>query len=393
MPHLLQTYDPLHVTFTEGEGLWLTDDKQQRYLDAISGIGVTLLGHNHPEWVEQAKIQAGKLVHVSNMYQIPEKSQLAQKLCQLAHMDKVFFANSGSEANETAIKLARLYGNRQHITNPTIIVFENAFHGRTLATLSASGHRQVQAGFEPLSSGFIRVPFGDINALKQIAQSRHDVVALMIEPIQGAGGIHIASNSFLQEVRHLCNDHHWLLISDEIQTGVGRTGKFLCVEHAGIQADVVTLAKGLANGIAIGACLTKGIANELFTPDKHGSTLGGNPFACAMALKTLEIIEKENLMQNAALQGDLLLKSLNERLGHHPQVKSVRGKGLMLAVECKQPCKPVVKIALKHGLLINVPQPHIIRLLPPLVIQPKEIEQIVNKLEISLDEFAKLQSN
>lgn len=387
MSRLLATYDPLEITFTSGEGMWLVDEKEKRYLDAISGIGVNILGHNHPQWVLAAKDQSQRLVHVSNLYQIPEKEVLAERLCQLTKMDKVFFANSGSEANETAIKVARLYGHRQNIEHPTIIVFENAFHGRTVATLSASGHRQIQAGFEPLASGFIRVPFGDIDALKKIAQTRTDVVAVLFEPIQGAGGIHVASIAFLQALRQLCSEQKWLLMADEIQSGMGRTGQFLAIDHAGIQVDVLTLAKGLANGIAIGACLTRGETNHLFSPEKHGSTLGGNPFACAMALKTVELLQTEKLIQNAHDQGLALLTTFIEQFSKHEAVKMIRGKGLMLGVECHAPCKPIVKIALQHGLLVNVPQPHVVRFLPPYIIQAKDIELIAQKYEKILREF------
>ncbi len=387
MSRLLATYDPLAITFTQGEGMWLIDEQQNRYLDAISGIGVNVLGHNHPQWVLQAKHQAQRLVHVSNLYQIPEKEVLAERLCQLTKMDKVFFANSGSEANETAIKVARLYGHRNNIDNPTIIVFENAFHGRTVATLSASGHRQIQAGFEPLASGFIRVPFGDLNALKKIANERRDVAAVLIEPIQGAGGIHVASVSFLQALRTLCSEQKWLFMVDEIQTGLGRTGKFLGIDHAGIKADVLTLAKGLANGIAIGACLTSKEANHLFSPEKHGSTLGGNPFACAMALKTVEILQSERLIENAYTQGLALSNRLQTQFAKHKAIKELRGKGLMLGMECHAPCKPIVTLALSEGLLVNVPQPHVVRFLPPFIIQANDIDVLSEKFEKVLHAF------
>jgi acetylornithine aminotransferase len=387
MKRLLFTYDPLPVTFTRGEGVWLWDEKGNRYLDAISGIGINLLGHENPEWVSFVQQQAAKLVHVSNLYQIPEKELLAEVLCHKTGMDKAFFANSGSEANECAIKLARLYGHRKHFDNPSILVFENAFHGRTLATLTASGHRQVQAGFEPLASGFARAPFNDMNALKQIANTRNDIVAVMVEPIQGAGGINVASEQFLREIRQLCNKHDWLMIVDEIQTGMGRTGKFLYCDHLDIKPDILTLSKGLANGIPIGVCLTKGIANELFAPDKHGSTSGGNPFACAVALQTLGIIDKYDLMNNASIQGENLLKALREQFQHHPLVKSVRGKGLMIGIELNKPCKEISKISLQQGLLVNVIQHNIIRLLPPLVIQSQEVAYICEKLNIVLKQF------
>ncbi len=391
MPNrLLWTYDPFALAFAGGEGAWLWDEHGNRFLDAISGIGVNLLGHNHPEWVECFKQQSSRLIHVSNMYHIPEKEMLAEQLCLRTGMEKAYFANSGSEAVEAAIKLARLYGHSRLIEHPTILVFENAFHGRTLATLTASGHRLLQAGFEPLASGFVRAPFGDINALQHIANTRHDVVAVLVEPIQGAGGIHVGSAEFLQEIRTLCDQNEWLMMADEIQTGLGRTGQFLCSEHAKVQPDIVTMAKGLANGIAMGACLTRGNANNLFTPEKHGSTLGGNPFACAMALKTLELIDKHSLINNASVQGQDLIASLTDKFRGHPLVHNIRGKGLMIGIELNKPCKSIAKIALKHGLLVNVPQPNVVRMLPPLIISKNEVDLICEKFGKILEEFESL---
>jgi len=390
MPHrLLSTYDPLPISFSHGEGAWIWDKEGNRYLDGISGFGVNILGYGNTEWINFVQQQSSRLVHVSNMYLIPERDELAERVCAKTGMDKVFFTNSGSEANECAIKLARLYGHQKGIHEPTIVVFDGAFHGRTIATLTASGLRHMQAGFEPLASGFLRAPFDDINALKHIADNRSDVVAVMFEPIQGAGGINLASPAFLQEIRALCDKHQWLMISDEVQTGVERTGEFLTLHHYQIEADIVTLAKALGNGIPIGACLTKGVANDLFTPEKHGSTQGGNPFVCAVANKTLEIVEGLNLVANARQQGQNLLAALTEQFAHHKAVKSVRGQGLMLGIEMHKPCKAIAKIALEKGLLVNIANQNVIRLLPPLVIQSHEVAMISEKLGSIIDEFAK----
>lgn len=389
MPHrLLATYDPLPISFSHGEEVWLWDKEGNRYLDGISGFGVNMLGYSNAEWTSFVQQQSSRLIHVSNMYLIPERDQLAEMVCARTGMDKAFFTNSGSEANECAIKLARLYGHNKGIAEPTIVVFDGAFHGRTIATLTASGLRHVQAGFEPLASGFLRAPFGDINALKHIANSRNDVVAVLLEPIQGAGGINVASQAFLQEIRALCDKHQWLMISDEIQTGVLRTGKFLTLQHYQIEADIVTLAKALGNGIPIGACLTKGVVNNLFTPDKHGSTQGGNPFVCAVSVKTLEIADNLQLAANAEQQGKNLLDALTEQFAHHEMVKSVRGKGLMIGIELHKPCKNVAKIALQKGLLVNITNQNVIRLLPPLVIQSQEVAMMSEKLGDIINEFA-----
>jgi acetylornithine aminotransferase len=301
-------------------------------------------------------------------------------------MEKAFFTNSGSEANETAIKLVRLYGNSLDIKEPTILVFDKAFHGWSLATLTASAFPHVQSGFEPLTCGFLRCPFGDEKALEK-ASSHPNIVAVFLEPIQGSGGIHIASQDFLTKIRQLCNEKKWLMITDEIQTGMGRTGQFLSLQHFGLLADIVTLSKGLANGIPIGACLTQGKANDLFAPGKHGSTMGGNPLACSMALKTLEIQDKLNTTLNAKIQGELLINLLQKQLSMHPLVKEIRGKGLMIGIELKKPCKEMIHCALKTGLLINVVQQKIIRLLPPLIIQKEEVEQICQKLTEALEIF------
>lgn len=384
---LLSTYNPLPISFVRGQGVWLWDQDGNRYLDALSGVGVNILGYDQAEWVACIQQQASKLVHVSNIYHIPEQQLFSEKLCALTGMDKVFFANSGGEANETAIKLARLYGHSKGIDEPTIIVFDNAFHGRTLATLTASGSRQVQAGFEPLVSGFIRAPYNDITALQHIADTRHEVVAVLLEPIQGAGGVNVPSPGFFKDLHDLCTQKGWLLIDDEIQCGMGRTGRFLALQHEGIQPDILTLAKGLANGIPIAACLTHGIVNDLFSPGSHGSTFGGNPFGCTIGLKTLELLEKHQLITNAATQGEKLLTLLRAGLKDNPKVKDIRGKGLMIGIELQSPCLEIAKMALTRGLLVNVTHQNVIRLLPPLVIQSQEIEILVEKMVKVIEDF------
>lgn len=389
---MLSVYQPLPITFTKGEGVWLWDNQGNRYLDAISGMGVNVLGYNQPQWVECLKQQATKLIHVSNLFTIPEQENLAEHLCQKTGMEKAFFANSGAEANECAIKLARLYGHSKGIETPTLIVFEGAYHGRTLATLTASSSRQVQAGFEPLVSGFVRAPLDDMNAIHNIAQSRSDIVGVLIEPVQGQGGVHVANPQFLHDLRDYCNQQSWLLITDEIQSGMGRTGEFLCLQHYGIQADIVTLAKGLANGIPIGACLTQGVANDLFTTGSHGATFGGNPLACALAIKTLELLETLRLAQNTHTQGDHLIKSLQEQLSTHPMVKEIRGQGLMIGIELNKPCKEIYSLALKHQLLLNITQQNVIRLLPPLVIGTTEIAMLSERLVNIIAEFTSIHS-
>lgn len=385
--HLLPIYDPLPISLSHGEGVWLWDKEKKQYLDGISGIGVNILGYAQREWIAYLRERAEQLVHVSNMFTISEQRQLANVLCEKTGMEKAFFTNSGSEANETAIKLARLYGNQLGITDPTILVFDGAFHGWSLATLTASGFHHVQTGYEPLTSGFARSNFGCLQSLENLAHDRHDIVAVIIEPIKGAGGIHVAPKEFLGKMRQLCDQKQWLMITDEIQSGMGRTGEFLALQHFDLKADIVTLSKGLANGIPIGACLTQGKANFLFSPGKHGSTMGGNPLACAMAVKTLEIMDKKALIANVRHEGELLFKLLQEQLQHHPLVKEIRGKGFMIGIELNVPCKPIIQCALKAGLIINVVQQNTIRLLPPLIMKGKEIEILCQKLVTTIDDF------
>lgn len=383
----ITTYDPLPITFTHGSGIWLYDQNNNAYLDSVSGIGVCNLGHAHPKITKVIQSQAAKLLHVSNAVAIQEQYLLAEKLCNLTNMDQVFFANSGSEANESAIKLTRLYGHSQGIDTPSIIVMERAFHGRTMATLTASGSRKVQAGFEPLVPGFIRAPFNDIYALYNIAHNRDDVVAIMLEVIQGEGGVHVADNAYLSAVAKLCHERDWLLIIDEVQTGNARTGSLYAYMQYGIQPDILTTAKGLGNGMPIGACVMGKKACNLFKPGNHGSTFGGNPLACITALTVLDIIEQENLADNAAKNGILLKKQLHTTIGQYPQVTAIRGNGLILGIELNQPAGKIRSIGLSHGILLNVTAENVIRLLPPLIINEDEIHELVTRLHDSLLEL------
>ncbi|MDP1519580.1 acetylornithine transaminase [Porticoccus litoralis] len=377
---LMNNYGTRKITLTRGQGSWVWDDQGNRYLDAISGIAVCGLGHAHPEVTKAIAEQAATLTHCSNLYNIPNQEALAEQLRDLSGLEKMFFCNSGAEANETAIKLARMLGNKRGIDEPTIIVLENAFHGRTLATLTATGNRKVQAGFEPLVRGFVRAPYGDIEALKTIAKNNRKVVALLLEPIQGEGGIRVPEANYLTGLRQLCDEQDWLLMLDEIQTGNGRTGKYFNYQHAGILPDVLTTAKGLGNGMPIGVCLTGPKASELMQPGSHGSTFGGNPLACAAGLATVKVIQEQNLCQQAADMGNYLLQQLTERLGGLDDVIEVRGQGLMLGIEMKQPCTELVEKAAAKGLLINVTAQSVIRLLPPLNISQEEADQLVQTL-------------
>ena len=364
--HVMNTYGRLPVTFARGEGSWLWDTQGKRYLDALAGIAVCGLGHAHPAYTERLREQIGTLIHTSNLYGIALQEELADRLCTISAMDNVFFCNSGCEANEAAIKLARYYGHKKGIESPAIIVLEKAFHGRTMATLSATGSRKVQAGFEPLVSGFVRVPFDDLEAIKRVAENNQNVVAMLVELIQGEGGINICHDDYLKGLREICDAHGWLLMLDEVQSGIGRTGKWFAFQQSGIKPDVMTLAKGLANGVPIGACLTAGPAATLFSPGNHGSTFGGNPLACCAALETLRIIEAEKLMQNAVTIGELMRQDFTAKLADQPGVKEIRVIGLMVGIELTHPCGELVKEALEAGLLINVTADNVVRLLPPL---------------------------
>lgn len=377
---LMHTYGRLPVTFEHGEGVWLFDTDGKRYLDALSGIAVNALGHCYPPLVQTIQQQAAKLIHTSNIYSIQRQTELGEALCAVSGMQKVFFCNSGAEANEAAIKLARLYGHKKNIDKPTIIVMEQSFHGRTMATLTASGNRKIQAGFEPLVAGFTRAPYADLEALQTIGRNNPDVVAILMEPVQGEGGINIAPLGFLKQLRDLCNERGWLLMLDEVQTGNGRTGTYFAYQRDGILPDVVTTAKGLGGGVPIGACLAHGVAADLFQPGNHGSTFGGNPLACAAGLAVVDAIKTKNLCANAARQGEYLLGRLQARLQGVSGVVGVRGFGLMLGIELAKPCGDLVKIALEKGLLINVTADKVIRLLPPLIWQQEDSEYLLDIL-------------
>lgn len=376
----MHTYGRLPVTFEHGEGVWLFDTDGKRYLDALSGIAVNALGHCYPPLVQAIQQQAAKLIHTSNIYSIQRQTELGEALCAVSGMQKVFFCNSGAEANEAAIKLARLYGHKKNIDKPTIIVMEQSFHGRTMATLTASGNRKIQAGFEPLVAGFTRAPYADLEALQTIGRNNPDVVAILMEPVQGEGGINIAPLGFLKQLRDLCNERGWLLMLDEVQTGNGRTGTYFAYQRDGILPDVVTTAKGLGGGVPIGACLAHGMAADLFQPGNHGSTFGGNPLACAAGLAVVDAIKTKNLCANAARQGEYLLGRLQARLQGVSGVVGVRGFGLMLGIELAKPCGDLVKIALEKGLLINVTADKVIRLLPPLIWQQEDSEYLLDIL-------------
>ncbi len=389
--HLMNNYGRQAVTFTKGEGVYLWDDQGEQYLDALSGIAVNGLGHAHPKFVKAMTAQVAKLMHVSNVYNIAEQAQLADKLAAVSGMDKVFFCNSGCEANEAAIKLARLYGHKKGVENPEIIVMDQAFHGRTMATLSATGNRKAQAGFEPLVSGFVRVPFDDLDAVKQVATRKNNVVAVLIEPIQGEGGIQVPADIkvYLQGLRQVCDENGWLLMLDEVQSGVGRTGTWFAFQHTNIMPDVMTLAKGLGSGMPIGACLAKGIAAETFVPGKHGSTFGGNPLACVAGCTTLDIISEEKLRENANEMGDFIHQALTKAFADEKAVVNIRHAGLMIGVELNQPCGELVKLALDNKLLINVTVDNVVRLLPPLVINKAEAQLLVDKLTALIKQFLK----
>ena len=374
---LMTTYGRQPVSFTHGEGAWLVDTEGRRYLDALSGISVCNLGHAHPAVTRAICEQAGKVLHTSNLYRIPAQEQAAEALCRVSGMDRVFFANSGAEANEAAIKLARLHGHRKGIESPAIVVMDGAFHGRTMATLTATGNRKIQAGFEPLLSGFIRAPFGDIEAVRNIARNNPKVVAVLAEPVQGEGGIRVTPPGYLAQLRELCDQQGWLLMLDEVQTGNGRTGHYFAYQGEGIVPDVVTTAKGLGNGVPIGACLAHGAAADVFHAGNHGSTFGGNPLACAAALAVIETIERDQLCARATALGARMAEGFRAAFAGNGTVVDIRHRGLMLGVELDRPCAALVGMALEKGLLINVTAEKVIRLLPPLTLTDDEADQIV----------------
>jgi acetylornithine/N-succinyldiaminopimelate aminotransferase len=385
---LITTYNPMPVSFTHGKGVWLFDKQNNAYLDSFSGIAVCGLGHAHPEVTTTIQQQAARLIHTSNGVQIEEQHQLAEKLVQISGLQQVFFANSGAEVNEAAIKISRLFGHKKQIEKPSLIVMESAFHGRTMATLSASGSRKVQAGFEPLVPGFVRAPFNDSEAISTIAANREDIVGIMLEPIQGEGGVVVADEQYLRKIQKICQEKDWLLILDEIQTGNGRTGHYFSYMEYNLRPDLVTTAKGLGNGFPIGACLIGERAIDLLKPGNHGSTFGGSPLACATALTVVEVIERDGLCKKALQNGLLLKEKLLEALGEHFLVKTIRGKGLMLGIELNHSANDLKLIALKNNLLLNVTSETVIRLLPALIISEEEIEEMVGRLVKSINEWA-----
>ncbi len=387
MSHVMNTYARLPVTFSHGNGCRITDINGKEYLDALAGIAVSTLGHAHPKLVAAIAAQAGRMLHTSNLYAIREQEQLSDKLAALSGMDEIFFCNSGCEANEAAIKLARFFGHKKGIDLPTVIVMEKAFHGRTMATLSATGNRKAQAGFEPLVSGFVRVPYNDLEAIRAVAEHNKNVVAVMFEVIQGEGGIHLASTEFQKGLRQLCNERDWLMICDEVQCGMARTGKWFGYQHAGVQPDVATLAKGLGSGVPIGACMVSGKAAGLFGPGNHGSTFGGNPLACAAALTTIATIQEDGLMANAEIVGSYLRSLMTEALAGFKGLVEIRGHGLMVGIELDRPCGELVGKALAAGLLINVTADKVIRFLPPLIFGKNEAKELVDRISPLIKDF------
>jgi len=379
--YLMHTYARQPVSFSRGQGAFLWDTHGVQYLDAIAGVAVTSLGHANPEIAAAIAAQAGQLLHTTNMFRIEWQEQLGQRLCTLSGMQRAFFCNSGAEANEAALKLARLHANARHVAQPQVLVMENSFHGRTLATLAATGNPAVQRGFEPLMPGFIRVPYDNIAAIREVAAQSSNIVSVLVEPVQGEGGVHAASTGYLQALRQLCDEHDWLMMVDEVQTGLGRTGTWFGFQHAGIVPDVITLAKALGNGFPIGACLARGQAAELFSPGHHASTFGGNPLACRVGCSVLDIMERDHIPLRAATSGRRLLAALQEALGNHHEVVAIRGLGMMVGIELNRPCAELVGRARdEQRLLITVTRGTTIRLLPPLICEDVEIDDIAARV-------------
>jgi acetylornithine/N-succinyldiaminopimelate aminotransferase len=380
MSHVMNTYARLPVAFVRGEGTWLWDESGKKYLDALAGIAVSTLGHAHPRLTRALAEQAARVLHTSNLFRIPVQEAAADRIAEITGLDEVFFCNSGCEANEGAIKIARKYGHERGVQEPAIVVMENSFHGRTLATLSATGSRKVQAGFEPLVSGFVRAPYNDLGAVQKIAEINPNVVAVLVEPIQGEGGINIASIEYLRGLRELCDRQEWLLMLDEVQCGLGRTGKWFVYQHAGILPDVVPLAKGLGSGVPVGACVAGGRAAGVLKPGNHGSTFGGNPLACTAVVTTLDVMREEQLLDNAARVGRLIREELAAALAGLAGVVEIRGMGLMIGVQLDRPCGELARAALDAGLVINVTADSVVRMLPPLVMREAEAREAVARL-------------
>ena len=388
---LANTYGRLPISFSHGEGMWLHADDGKKYLDMLGGVAVNTLGHSHPQFIDGLKDQLQKLIHTSNYYFIKEQQLLAKELASLTKMNSVFFSNSGCEANEAAIKFARLYGSKKKITEPEIIVMENSFHGRTMATLTATGNRKAQAGFEPLLKGFMRVAFDDIPSIQNIAKSKNNVIAIMLEPIQGEGGVNAPHDieQYLADLRKICDKNDWLLILDEVQTGIGRTGKLFAFQHSEIIPDILTSAKGLGSGVPIGATIINEKVSNILEPGKHGSTFGGNPLACRAGNLTLKILHDKKLQQNAMIMGKKLFNLLSDLLSEKKYIKEIRGLGLMLGIEFSVPCYQLMNMALSKGLLINVTSEKVVRLVPPLIISEEEISFFMQQFDLLLKDFEK----
>lgn len=388
MSSLMNTYGTRTLTLTRGEGSRVWDDQGKSYLDAISGIAVCGLGHAHPAVTKALTEQAAKLLHVSNLYNIPQQQRLGDLLIQVSGgMEKAFFSNSGAEANEAAIKIARKYGNDKGVKNPSIIVMANSFHGRTLATLSATGNPKVQIGFEPLVEGFIRVPYNDVPAVKAALAEHKNIVAILVEPVQGEGGVRVPAPDYLNQLRKIADAQGLLLMLDEIQTGNGRTGTYFAYEHNDILPDVVTTAKGLGNGVPIGACLARGKAADVFQPGNHGTTFGGNPLACSAGIAVIETLQSSGLIQHATKLGNKLLSDFRKALGTNPKVVDIRGKGLMIGIELNAPCPDLVQKGRDLGILINVTAANTIRLLPTFILTDAEADELVTKVVQLVTEF------
>lgn len=387
MSSLMNTYGARTLTLTKGEGSRVWDDQGNSYLDGISGIAVCGLGYAHPAVTRAISEQAGNLLHVSNLYNIPQQQRLGELLTGITGMDKAFFSNSGAEANEAAIKIARKYGNDKGVKNPAIIVMENSFHGRTLATLSATGNTKVQKGFEPLVEGFVRVPFNDVPAVNAAIAANSNVVAILVEPVQGEGGVRVPAPDYLNQLRALADEHSLLLMLDEIQTGNGRTGTFFAFQHNNILPDVLTTAKGLGNGVPIGACLAHGAAADVLQPGNHGTTFGGNPLACSAGVAVIETLTSGNWLAQVQHLSDKLLAGFRNALGNHPKVVDIRGKGLMIGIELNAPCPELVQKGRDLGVLINVTAGNTIRLLPTFILSDAEADELISKVVQLVTEF------
>lgn len=386
--YLLHTYNPLPIQFTRGENVWLFDSNDKRYLDSLCGIAVTGLGHNHPAVINAIKQQAEKVLHLSNLVEIPQQQALAKALSEACGFHtKAFLGNSGAEAVEGLIKLSRLFGHQKGIQNPKVLTLHSSFHGRTMGCISACGGEKVKKGFDPLLPGFVHAPYNDIKAVKEIAKQDKDIVAIMVEPVQGEGGIIVPADNYLSQLRQICDEQNWLLMVDEIQTGMGRTGQLFAFQHENIKPDAISIAKGLANGVPIGAFLVAEQHAELFQPGSHGSTFGGNPLSCAVGLATLETIRQQKLYENAAKQGQAIRTGLSEALHNNPHVKDVRGKGLMIGVELDRPCRAILHKALDEGIIFNITKENTIRLLPPLIIEEHHVSQIIEKVTSIVETF------